>query len=118
MSIPQFTSGDDVLLQATLQSADGTLFPMDDVTSVKIALASINRVLQAGPYVAADDMIGNDWDNSVVGYLMPATDSALITVSQVEGEIEVIDNGEKKTFHGLMRFNVIRGVINDDEEEA
>jgi len=96
MTAPVITSGDDVLISATLYK-DGLTFTIAPTADVKAAVISRDNKVLIGPVAQSDATTGADWANSLVMVEFKEEDTVTTFTGKAEMEIQV-DDGGKQTF--------------------
>jgi hypothetical protein len=112
MSTPILVLGDDVAVQLTLTDANGVAVDVSGATSVKAALVKMDRTaILAGPYLCSAGATGAAWSSGVVVASVVGTDTAGLSVSQAQWEVQVIKSATVTTYLDTQRTTLIKGLI-------
>jgi hypothetical protein len=111
----EIITGDDTTLTLTLQNADGSAASLAGATSVQVALVKLDRTATlAGPYTAVSTHPDADWPNGLVAVDVPGTDTAALTVTRCEIEVQaVLADGAKRSWVRCYQLPVVvtKGLI-------
>jgi hypothetical protein len=105
----EIVTGDDVDLVLDLQNADGTSIDLSGASSVQVALISLDRATTlAGPFAASSSYAGAAWATGRVVVPVPGTDTAALTVTRCEIEVQaMLAGGARRTWPRCLAGGVI-----------
>jgi hypothetical protein len=114
MSIATLVLGDRKVLTVTLYDENNNLVVVDEADDVQV---SINRIdgseILVGPIEADPDFLGANWALGVVKVQLEAEDTADLTVSKLDVEVQVTSaSGEDQhTYFADLPMNARKGLI-------
>lgn len=105
----EIITGDDEVIPVTLKK-NGATFAISGTAQIKAAIIdqSHTRVL-AGPVTVSPTTPGSNWASSLLIVEIPGTQTEKLKAQQAKLEIQVLDDGRKKTWH--VPANLKKGVI-------